>query len=298
MIPQRIGVVGAGMMGSEIALVFALAGQEVRLSDTNEERLNTAMGNLAKLLEKGATRGLWPAEEVAPTLARIRPTLDLADHADREMVIEAVFEDETIKADVFRRLEQVCAADCMLASNTSSISITVLSGYVAPMRRQYFLGTHFFSPVSRMKLVEIIPGLDTAPQTVEAAMAACRAAGKTPIQVKDVVGFAVNRLLHGFLIEAMRLVEEGVASLADIDTACKLGLGHPIGPFEMMDIVSNSLVLQVQEVMAAAYGDRFHPSMLLKKMVKTGYDGKKVGRGWHRWAGEESDGVDPPAGRG
>ena len=181
------------------------------------------------------------------------------------MVIEAVFEDETIKADVFRRLEQVCAARLLLASNTSSISITVLSGYVAPVRRQYFLGTHFFSPVSRMKLVEVIPGLDTAPQSVEAAMAACRAAGKTPIQVKDVVGFAVNRLLHGFLIEAMRLVEEGVASPADIDTACKLGLGHPIGPFEMMDIVSNSLVLQVQEVMAAAYGDRFHPSMLLKE---------------------------------
>jgi 3-hydroxybutyryl-CoA dehydrogenase len=205
------------------------------------------------------------------------------DFADHDMVIEAVFEDETVKAGVFRRLDQVCTADCLLASNTSSISITVRSSYGASARRQYFLGTQFFSPVSRMNLVEVIRGLDTASQAVEAAMASCRAAGKTPIPVKDVVGFPVNRLLHSFLIEAMRLVEEGVATPADIDTACKLGSGHPIGPFEMMDIVSNTLVLQVQEVMAAAYGDRFHPSMLLKKMGESGYDGKKVGRGWHHW---------------
>ena len=281
--PQRIGVVGAGMMGSEIALVFALAGYDVRLSDAAEDRLAIAMSRLAITLEKGAGRGFWPAEAVKPALARIHRTTDLADYADCGMVIEAVFEDEAVKAAVFRRLDQVCATDCLIASNTSSISITALSAYVAPVRRPNFLGTHFFSPVSRMKLVEVIPGIDTEARAVDTAMAACRAIGKTPIEVKDVVGFAVNRLLHAFLIEAMRLVEEGVASPADIDTACKLGLGHPIGPFEMMDIVSNGLVLQVQEVMAAAYGEQFHPSMLLKKMVKVGYDGKKAGRGWHRW---------------
>jgi 3-hydroxybutyryl-CoA dehydrogenase len=283
LMPQRVGVIGAGMMGSEIALVFALTGQEVRLSDASEKRLNLALGNLANVLDKGAVRGFWPADQVKPTLARIRKTVDLADYADRDMVIEAVFEDEAVKGEVFRRLDTVCAPDCLLASNTSSISITVLSGYLSQARRQNFLGTHFFSPVSRMKLVEVIPGMDTDPQAITAVMAALQIAGKTPIVVKDVVGFAVNRLLHCFLIEAMRLVEEGVASPADIDTACKLGLGHPIGPFEMMDIVSNSLVLQVQEVMKAAYGDRFHPSTLLKKLVKAGYDGKKVGRGWHRW---------------
>lgn len=254
----------------------------MRLSDANAERLNAAMANLAKVLDKGAARGVWSMDEIAPTLARIHPTLDLTDFADRDMVIEAVFEDETVKAGVFRRLDQVCTADCLPASNTLSISITVRSSYVASTRRQYFLGTHFFSPVSRMNLVGH-PRIDTASQAVEAAMASCRAAGKTPIPVNDVVGFAVNRLLHSFLKEAMRLVEEGVATPADIDTACKLGLGHPIGPFEMMDIVSNTLVLQVQKVMAAAYGDRIHPSMLLKKIVESGYDGKKVGRGWHRW---------------
>ena len=283
LIPQRIGVVGAGMMGSEIALVFALAGQDVRLSDTVGERLDAAMKNLAKVLDRGAARGFWPAADVKPTLARVRPTVDLADYSDRDMVIEAVFEDEAVKAAVFRRLDQVCAPDCLLASNTSSISITVISAYLSPERRRKFFGTHFFSPVSRMKLVEVIPSMDTDPRAIEAAMSVCRAAGKTPILVKDVVGFAVNRLLHGFLIEAMRLVDEGVATPADIDTACKLGLGHPIGPFEMMDIVTNSLVLQVQEVLAAAYGERFHPPMLLKKLVKAGYDGKRVGRGWLRW---------------
>lgn len=283
--PQRIGVVGAGMMGSEIALVFALAGYEVRLSDAGEDRLTMARTKLAMTLEKGAARGFWPAEAAKPALERIHATTNFADYADCSMVIEAVFEDEAVKAAVFRQLDQVCAGDCLIASNTSSISITALSAHVAPARRPHFLGTHFFSPVSRMKLVEVIPGMDTDRRTVETAMAACQAVGKAPIEVKDVVGFAVNRLLHALLIEAMRLVEEGVARPADIDTACKLGLGHPIGPFEMMDIVSNSLVLQVQEVMAAAYGERFHPSMLLKKLVKVGYDGKKTGRGWHRWEG-------------
>jgi 3-hydroxybutyryl-CoA dehydrogenase len=280
---QRIGVVGAGMMGSEIAVVFALAGHDVRLNDTVQDRLDTAMKNLAKVLDKGAARGFWTAADVKPTLARIRPTVDLADYSDRDMVVEAVFEDEAAKATVFRRLDQICAPNCLIASNTSSISITVFSAYLSPERRRKFLGTHFFSPVSRMKLVEVIPSMDTDPQTIEAAMSICRAAGKTPILVKDVVGFAVNRLLHGFLIEAMRLVNEGVATPADIDTACKLGLGHPIGPFEMMDIVTNSLTLQVQEVLAAAYGERFHPPMLLKQLVKAGYDGKRVGRGWLRW---------------
>ncbi len=279
--PQRIGVVGAGMMGSEIALVFAMAGFDVRLNDAGPDRLDAALANLAKVLDKGAGRGLWPAEMVAPTLERIRPTTELADFADRDFVIEAVFEDEAVKAEVFRRLDAVCTADCLLASNTSSISITVLSSALPPGRRPRFLGTHFFSPVSRMKLVEVIPGLDTASDAVEQAIAACTAAGKTAIRVKDVAGFAVNRLLHAFLIEAMRLAEEGVATPADLDAACRLGLGHPIGPFEMMDLVSNSLVLQVQEVMADAYGDRFRPPPLLKQMVKAGYDGRRAGRGWH-----------------
>ena len=277
---ERIGVVGAGMMGSEIALVFALAGRDVALLDSDAARLERAVAGLATVLDTGAARGLWPAEAAGPALARIRPTLDLDDFADRQMVIEAVFEDEAVKRAVLGRLDTICAADCILTSNTSSISITVLAAALAPGRRGRFVGTHFFSPVSRMKLVEVIPGLDSAAPVVETVLALCRDIGKEPVRVKDVAGFAVNRLLHALLIEAARLVEEGVATPADIDTACRHGLGHPIGPFEMMDLVSNSLTLQVQEILAGAYGQRFMPRPLLKQMVKAGHDGRKAGRGW------------------
>jgi 3-hydroxybutyryl-CoA dehydrogenase len=279
---DKLGVVGAGLMGSEIALVFALAGKDVLLNDTSQASLERAMDNLSKILDKGVQRGFYAAEQKAPTLRRIRPTPDLATYADRDMVIEAVFEDEAVKARTFATLDAVCKAECVLASNTSSISISGLASQVKPQRRARFVGTHFFSPVSRMKLVEVIPGLDTDEPTVEATMAVCREAGKTPIRVRDVVGFAVNRVLHAFMIEAVRLVEEGVATPEDIDLACKLGLGHPIGPFELMDATQLSLSLQVEEILQGAYGERFRPRPLLKQMVQAGYNGKRVGRGWYR----------------
>ncbi len=280
---QQIGVVGAGMMGSEIALIFALAMHDVRLSDTAEDRLAAAMKNISTILDKGVARQFWSQEHAKRALGQIRTTNKLADYADCDVVIEAVSEDEAIKGALFKQLDKICRDHCLIASNTSSISITVLASYLSPARRPNFLGTHFFSPVSRMKLVEVIPGIDTDGHAVDAVKKLCQSAGKTPIQVKDVVGFTVNRLLHALLIEATRLAEEGVAAPADIDTACKLGLGHPVGPFELMDLVSNSLTLQVQEVLLAAYGERFRPPMLLKKMVKAGYNGRKVGRGWLRW---------------
>jgi 3-hydroxybutyryl-CoA dehydrogenase len=277
-----MGVVGAGLMGSEIALVFALAGKAVLLNDTSQANLDRAMDNLGKILDKGTQRGFYAAEQRNSTLARIRPTTDLGAYADRDMVIEAVFEDEQVKARTFAALDEVCKPDCILASNTSSISISGLASHVQPPRRARFVGTHFFSPVSRMKLVEVIPGLDTDEATLEATMAVCQEAGKTAIRVKDVVGFAVNRVLHAFMIEAVRLVEEGVATPQDIDLACKLGLGHPIGPFELMDATQLSLSLQVEEILQGAYGDRFRPQPLLKQMVQAGYNGKRAGRGWYR----------------
>jgi len=153
-------------------------------------------------------------------------------------------------------------------------------GNVAPQRRPFFLGTHYFSPVSRMKLVEVIPQFDTSEETVATTTRLCAGAGKTPIRVKDVAGFAVNRALHAFMIEAIRLVEEGVVGAEDFDTACKLGLGHAVGPFELMDQVTSSLCLQVQEILQDAYGERFRPPALLKQRVKAGYLGRKAGRGW------------------
>lgn len=280
---NKIGVVGAGLMGSEIALVFALAGKDVLLNDTSDESLQRAKSNLAKILDRGVGRGFYRQEEVQTALDRVRTTTDLAQYADRDLVIEAVFEREAVKAEVFRRLDGIVPAGCLIASNTSTISISGLSSYVRPERRSRFLGMHFFSPVSRMKLVEVIPALDSAPEAIATAMAACKEAGKTPIKVRDVVGFAVNRILHAFMIEAARLVEEGVATAEEVDLACKLGLGHPVGPFELSDAVTNSLCLQVQEILHEAYGPRFLPRPLLKQMVQAGYNGKKTGRGWYKY---------------
>lgn len=280
---ERVGVVGAGLMGSEIALVFALAGKDVLLSDVSAESLGRALDSLGRVLDRGVQRSFYTAEQKEAALARITTTTDLSRYADRDLVIEAVFEDEQVKAETFRKLDAICSAQCVVASNTSSISISGLASNVSAARREHFLGTHFFSPVSRMKLVEVIPGLDTSEACVEVTMQACREAGKTPIRVKDVVGFAVNRVLHAFMIEAVRLVEEGVATPEDIDLACKLGLGHPIGPFELMDATQNSLSLQVQHILRDAYGERFHPRPLLRQMVQAGYNGKRAGRGWYRY---------------
>jgi 3-hydroxybutyryl-CoA dehydrogenase len=277
---EKIGVVGAGLMGAEIALVYALAGHEVLLADTSEAGLAAAVKRLGTILEKGVARGFYKAEETTPALARIRTTIALDAFADRDMVTEAVFEDEQVKAEIWRRLDAVCEPDCLFATNTSSIAISTLASYVGEARRKRFLGTHYFSPVSRMKLVEVMPCFDTTEEALEMAMRLCRGAGKTPIKVKDVVGFAVNRVLHAFMIEAVKLVEEGVASPEDIDTACKLGLGHPMGPFELMDATTSSLCLQVQEILFNAYGERFRPPALLKQKVKAGHIGRKVGKGW------------------
>jgi 3-hydroxybutyryl-CoA dehydrogenase len=269
-------------MGAEIALVHALAGHEVLLADTREDFVHAALERLAGILDKGVPRGFYKPEDKPAALARITATTDLRRFADRDAVIEAVFEDEAIKAEVWRTLDEVAPPHALFATNTSSIAIATLASYVKPERRQHFLGTHFFSPVSRMKLVEIIPAFETSEDAVETAMRLARGAGKTPIRVKDVVGFAVNRVFHAFLIEAIRLVEDGVATPEDIDTACRLGLGHPMGPFELMDSFTSSLTLQVQEILHEAYGERFRPPALLKQRVKAGYIGRKAGRGWRK----------------
>lgn len=283
---DKVGVVGAGLMGAEIALVAALAGKHVVLADTSEALLAKALENLDKVLDKGIQRSFYKEGQKAEALGRIAVTTDLSRCADCDLVTEAVFESEEVKAGVFRKLDQVCKVDALIASNTSTIAITGLASYVAPERRPHFAGTHYFSPVSRMKLVEVIPGIDTAEDTVEALMQYSRDVGKVPIKVKDVVGFAVNRVLHAFMIEAVRLVEEGVCTPEEVDLACKLGLGHPVGPFELCDAVTNKLSLQVQEILQGAYGERFRPRPLLKQMVQAGYNGKKAGRGWYRYEGK------------
>lgn len=277
-----LGVVGAGLMGAEIAFVQAQAGYSVTLADRSDAILRAAMDRLHALVEKGVARGLFDAEIAGSALTRIVTSDDFDALGSAGYVTEAVFEDLDVKREVLLRLDGVCRADCVLASNTSTIPISTLASMVGADRRPLFVGTHFFSPVSRMKLVEVIPGFNTAPATLELAMQICRDAGKTPVKVKDVAGFAVNRVLHAFLIEAVRLVEEEVISVEDLDTACRLGLGHPIGPFELMDATTSRLCVQAQEIMQEAYGERFRPRPLLKQRVTAGFAGGRGQPGWRR----------------
>jgi len=276
---EKIGVVGAGLMGSEIALVFALAGHEVLLSDRTLDAIATAIERVRGVLRRGIERGFYQASDADAALARLHPA-ELEAYGDCDLITEAVFEDLGVKQEVLGKLDRICAPQTVIATNTSTIPISTLGASLSPQRRSNFIGTHYFSPVSRMRLVEVIPAFDTSEATFELAARLCRGAGKVPIRVKDVTGFAVNRIFHAFLIEAVRLVEEGVATPEDIDTACKLGLGHPMGPFELMDVTTSSLCLQAQEIMHEAHGERFRPRPLLKQRVRAGLIGGRGRRGW------------------
>jgi len=279
--PEKVGVLGAGMMGAEIGLCFARAGLPVVIKDETMELAQRGKERLAVVLDKAIKKGRFEAERKDATLDRITPTDSYDPFAEVDFVTEAVFEDFGVKESVWRMVDEVCKPECLFASNTSSISITRLATTVRPERRTRFLGTHYFSPASIMKLVEVIPALETSEDVVKMTFETMQTIGKTPIRVKDVVGFVVNRILHAMICEANRLLEEGVATVEDIDTGMKLGCGHPLGPYELMDLTDVSLSLKVQEILQAAYGERFMPSQMLRKKVFAGHLGKKTGKGWY-----------------
>ena len=280
---NRAGVVGAGMMGTEIALCFAMSGCDVVMREITLELAQKGKDHLTGVLDKAIQKGRLQESLKPPVLERITPTDQYELFKDVDVVVEAVFEDLEVKREVFGRLNEICKPDCVLATNTSSIPITLLATTVGAERIARFVGAHFFSPASVMKLVEVIPGLETSEETVSFMMEICLKIGKTPVRVKDVTGFAVNRLLHAMWTEAHRLVEEGVATPEDIDTACKLGLGHPIGPFALMDLTSNDLNLKVGEILFDAYGERFKPRPILRQKVYANHLGRKTGRGWYKY---------------
>ena len=278
---HKVGVIGAGMMGGEIALCFAMSGYEVIMKEADFELAQKGKDRLGGALDKAIQKGKIQAADKAPALNRITPTDQYESLKDVDLVVEAVFEDLETKKEVFAQMDSLCKPDCIFATNTSSIPITLLATFVEKGRIGRFLGAHFFSPASVMKLVEVIPGLETEEETVTFMMDCCSKIGKIPIRVKDVTGFAVNRILHAMWIEANRLVEEGVATPGDIDTACKLGLGHPIGPYALMDLTSNDLNLSVQQILYQTYGERFRPRHILKQKVNANHLGRKTGRGWY-----------------
>jgi len=280
---SKAGILGAGMMGAEIGLCFAMSGCEVLIKDKTMDLAQGAKGRLSGVLDRLIQKGKFSGEKKEETLARITPTDSYRNFENVDIVVEAVFEEPTVKKTALAEVDQVCKPGCIIVTNTSSIPITLLATALKPERIGFFAGAHFFSPASVMKLVEVIPGLETKEETVSFVMDCCRQIGKTPIRVKDVAGFVVNRILHAMWIEANRLLEEEVASAEDIDLGCKLGLGHPIGPYALMDLTDNKLNLQVQEVLYEAYGERFKPRPILKQKVYARHLGRKVGQGWFKY---------------
>lgn len=280
---QKIGVVGAGMMGAEIALCFARAGLETILSDTALEIAENGKKKQAAVLDKNIKKGRITEADKTETLQRVTPTADLKKMEDCDLIVEAVLENLDIKQGIFRQLDDICKESTIFASNTSSISITKLAAAVGEDRKDKFIGTHFNSPASVMKLVEVIPGLLTADETAETVTGLLIQIEKEPVRVKDVVGFGLNRLFHCFYLEACRLIEEGVCSPEDVDKICKYGLGHPMGICALLDITGHDLNQSVDQILFDAYGERFRPSPVIQRMVDSGRLGRKTGAGFYEY---------------
>ena len=280
---HTIGVVGTGQMGSGIAQVAAVAGFEVTARDLHDDQLaggrKAAEQSLGKLVEKGK---LSAADREA-ALRRIRYTTELGDLTASDLVIEAVTEDLEAKSRLWIALDTLCPPETLFASNTSSLSITAMAAVTG--RPERFLGLHFFNPVPLMPLVEVVRGVSTGAETMEAGTAFVRRLGKEPVLARDSAGFIVNLLLIPYLLDAVRAVERGVASVRDVDTGMKLGCGHPMGPLTLLDFVGLDTAARVGEILFEEFREpRYAPPPLLKRMVVAGWYGKKSGKGFYDWS--------------
>ena len=274
---SKTAVIGAGTMGIGIAHSLATGGFEVVLVDAMPAALERAMGVIDENLKAAVERGKLSAEQGRAARRRISPATNIAAAAKAELVIEAVPEDLPIKHSIFKQLETLCAADAVFATNTSALSITEIASAVGDPSR--IVGMHYFNPAHIMKLVEIVRGLETADRSIEVARNVAEQCGKETVTINEAPGFATSRINAIIGNEAFYMLMEGVASARDIDKALKLGLNHPMGPFEMLDLVGLDTRLKVLEYLHAALGEKFRPCPLLVQYVKAGRLGKKVGRG-------------------
>lgn len=282
----KVGVVGCGLMGSGIAEISAKAGMQVVVREMDAKSLEAGTARVQKSLERAVSRGKATDEERTATLDRISFSTRLEDLADADLVIEAIVEDPAIKNELFKSLDEICKPETILASNTSSLTITDMAA--ATNRPDKLVGLHFFNPVPVMKLVEVVRTIVTSEETLETAMAYARAVGKVPILAKDNSGFVVNLLLVPYMLDAIRQLERGVASIKDIDTGMQLGCGYPMGPFTLCDFVGIDTLYRISEIMFDEYREeRYAPPPLLKRIVAMGRYGRKTKKGFYDWTGPE-----------
>jgi 3-hydroxybutyryl-CoA dehydrogenase len=279
---RTVGVVGCGLMGSGIAQVAAGAGYETIVREVNESALQAGLGRIRKFLADGVSKGKVTEEAQAATLANLTGTTGIADFRDCDIIIEAIVENLDEKRAIYQAVETVVRPDAIIVSNTSSLCITELAA--ATKRPDRFGGLHFFNPVPLMKLVEVIRALTTSDETNQTLTAFASSLGKEPIAAPDRPGFIVNRLLVPYLLDAIREYERGLGTIEDIDKGMKLGCGHPMGPFTLLDFVGLDTTYYIANIMFEEFREsRFAPPPLLKRMVLAGYHGRKTKRGFYSY---------------
>jgi 3-hydroxybutyryl-CoA dehydrogenase len=287
---DKVAVLGCGLMGAGIAQVCAQAGRDVTVIEVAEEFLKKGLGGIDKQLARAVEKGKLTAEDKDKTMSRLHGSTSLEDAASADIVIEAIIENMDEKHKTYSRLDQICRPDAIFASNTSSLSITQMMTATSAERQRRFIGMHFFNPVPVMKLVEVVRTILTDPEVFKTATEFGRDIGKVPVQTSDRTGFIVNRLLVPYMLDSIRALEEGVASIVDIDNAMKLGCGYPMGPLTLGDFVGLDTTYYIANIMFDEFREkRFAPPPLLKRMVMAGLHGRKSGRGFYDY----SDPSDP-----